>query len=97
MALIEAAHYFKTDKEGTEKIIARYHPAANKPYLEDAYSSTAKILERIPRVTREGMKVQLDEAKKNNPGSNVTVDDLIDDRMVQEIERESFIDRVYGR
>lgn len=97
MALIEATYYFKTNKEDTQKIMARYHPAANKPYLDDAYRSTAKILERVPYVTREGMTIQLEEARKNNPGSKATVDDLIDDRMVQEIEREGFIDRVYGR
>jgi NitT/TauT family transport system substrate-binding protein len=97
MALIEASHYFKTNKEGTQKIIAKYLRGANKAYLESSYQSTVKILERVPYTTREGMKIQLDEALKQNPGSKVTVDSLIDDTIVREIEKEGFIDRVYGK
>jgi NitT/TauT family transport system substrate-binding protein len=97
MALIEASHYFKTNKEGTQKIIAKYLRGANKAYLESSYQSTVKILERVPYTTREGMKIQLDDALKLSPGSKVTVDSLIDDSIVREIEKEGFIDRVYGK
>jgi NitT/TauT family transport system substrate-binding protein len=97
MALVEAAHYFKTNKEGTQKIVAKYLQNANKTYLESSYYPNAKILERIPYTTREGMKIQLDEALKQTPGSKVTVDNLIDDTIVREIEKEGFIDKVYGK
>jgi NitT/TauT family transport system substrate-binding protein len=96
MALIEASHYFKTNKEGTQKIVAKHLRGANKAYLDSSYQSTAKILERVPYTTREGMKIQLDEALKQSPGSKVTVDSLIDDSIVREIEKEGFIDKVYG-
>jgi NitT/TauT family transport system substrate-binding protein len=95
MALTEATHYFKSDKDGTQKIIAKYHAPANKAYLEDAYRTTAKILERTPYVTREGMKTQLEQARSSNPGSKVTVDDVIDDTVVREIEKQGFIERLY--
>src|SRR6185436_20027257 len=68
MALIEAAHYFKTNKEGTQKIVAKYLRGANKAYLESSYYPNAKILERVPYTTREGMKIQLEEAQQS-PGS----------------------------
>jgi len=97
MALIEASHYFKTNREGTQKIVAKYLRGANKAYLESSYQSTVKILERVPYTTREGMKIQLDEALKQTPGSKVTVDSLIDDGIVREIEKEGFIDKVYGK
>jgi hypothetical protein len=97
MALIEAAHYFKTNKEGTQKIVAKHLRGANKAYLEASYKSTIKILERVPYTTREGMKIQLDEALKQNPGSKVTVDNLVDDSIVREIEKEGFIDKIYGK
>jgi NitT/TauT family transport system substrate-binding protein len=97
MALIEASHYFKTNKEGTQKIVAKYQRGANKAYLDSSYQSTAKIVERVPYTSREGMKIQLDEALKLSPGSKVTVDGLIDDSIVREIEKEGFIDRVYGK
>jgi NitT/TauT family transport system substrate-binding protein len=97
MALIEASHYFRTNKEGTQKIVAKYLRGANKPYLDSAYQSTLKILERVPYTTREGMKIQLDEALKQTPGSKVTVDNMIDDSIVRELEKEGFIDKVYGK
>ena len=97
MALIEASHYFKTNKEGSQKIIAKYLRSANKAYLDSSYDSTVKILERVPYTSREGMKMQLDDALKQAPGSKVTVDSLIDDSIVRELEKEGFIDRVYGK
>jgi hypothetical protein len=97
MALIEASHYFKTNREGTQKIVAKYLRGANKAYLDSSYQSTAKIIERIPYTSREGMKIQLDDALKQAPGSKVTVDNLIDDSVVRELEKEGFIDRVYSR
>jgi NitT/TauT family transport system substrate-binding protein len=97
MALIEATHFFKTNKEGSQKIIAKYLRSANKAYLDSAYQSTAKIIERVPYTTREGMQIQLDDALKLNPASKVTVDSLIDDSIVRELENEGFIDRVYGK
>ena len=97
MSLIESSHYFKTNKAGTQKIVVKYLRAANKAYLDASYNSTAKIIERVPYTTREGMKIQLDEALKQSPASKVTVDSLIDDSIVREIEKEGFIDRVYSR
>jgi NitT/TauT family transport system substrate-binding protein len=97
MALIETAHFFKNNKEATQKIVAKYLRGANKEYLESSYQSTAKILERVPYTTREGMKIQLDDALKLSPGSKTTLDSLIDDSIVREIEKEGFIDRVYGK
>jgi hypothetical protein len=70
---------------------------ANKSYLDSSYATTVKILERVPYTTREGMKIQLDEALKQSPGSKVTVDSLIDDSVVRELDKEGFIDRVYSR
>jgi hypothetical protein len=97
MALIETAHFFKNNKEVTQKIVAKYLRGANKAYLDASYTSTVKILERVPYTTREGMKIQLDEALKQTPGSKITVDSLIDDSIVRELEKEGFIDRVYGK
>jgi ABC-type nitrate/sulfonate/bicarbonate transport system substrate-binding protein len=87
MALIEATQFFKTNKEAAQKIIAKYLRGANKAYLDSAYQSTAKIIERVPYTTREGMQIQLDDALKQAPGSKVTVDSLIDDSIVRELEK----------
>jgi len=97
MSLIEASHYFRTNKDGAQKVVAKYLRGANKAYLDTSYNSTVKILERVPYTTREGMKIQLDDALKQAPASKVTVDNVIDDSVVRELEKEGFIDRIYGR
>jgi NitT/TauT family transport system substrate-binding protein len=97
MALIEAAHFFRNNKEAAQKIVAKYLRGANQAYLDSSYESTVKILERVPYTNREGMKIQLDQALKQTPGAKVTVDSLIDDTIVREIEKEGFIEKVYGK
>lgn len=37
------------------------------------------------------------EARKTNPNIKVTVNNGVDDTIVRELEREGFIDRVYGK
>ena len=97
MSLIEASHYFKTNREGTQRIVAKYLRGANKAYLDSSYQSTTKIIERVPYTSRDGMKIQLDDALKQTPGSKITVDNLIDDSVVRDLEKEGFIDKVYGK
>ena len=41
------------------------------------------------------MKAQLEQPRSSNPVSKVTVDDVIDDTVVREIEKEGFIERLY--
>lgn len=41
------------------------------------------------------MKAQLDHARSANLAGKVTLDDVIDDTVVREIEKEGFIERLY--
>jgi NitT/TauT family transport system substrate-binding protein len=97
MALIDATHFFKTRKEESKKILAKYSRQSNETYLESAYQINAKLFERVPLATREGMEVQINEALAlaRKPGGSVKVDDIVDDRLVVELEKEGFIDRIY--
>ena len=97
MALIEATYFFKTRKEESKKIFAKYSRQSNEAYLESAYQTIAKLFERVPLATREGMEVQINDALAlmRKPGTAVKVEDIIDDRLVVEREKEGFIDRIY--
>jgi ABC-type nitrate/sulfonate/bicarbonate transport system substrate-binding protein len=97
MALIEATYFFKTRKEESKKIFAKYSRQSNEAYLESAYQTIAKLFERVPLATREGMEVQINEALAlmRKPGTAVKAEDIIDDRLVVELEKEGFIDRIY--
>jgi NitT/TauT family transport system substrate-binding protein len=97
MPLIEGTHFFKTRKEESKKILAKYSRQSNEGYLESAYQTIAKRFERVPLATREGTEVQISEALAlaRKPGGSIKVDDIVDDRLVVELEKEGFIDRIY--
>jgi NitT/TauT family transport system substrate-binding protein len=97
MALTEATHFFKTRKEESKKIVGKYFPTANAAYLEDNYNATIRILEQVPYVSRPGMENLIIDARKTNPNIKVTVNDVVDDTIVRELEREGFFDRLYGK
>jgi NitT/TauT family transport system substrate-binding protein len=95
MGLSEGVHFFKTNKEESKKILAKYTRQNNEAYLEAAYEINAKLFDRVPYVTREGMELQLKDALSRKPGSTVKVDDIIDDSVVMELEKEGFFDKLY--
>ena len=95
MALIEATHFYKTNKEESKKIFAKYSRQNNEAYLESGYQSSNKLFERVPLVNRDGMDAQVKEAVARKPGSVLKVDDIIDDSLVLELEKEGFISRIY--
>ena len=95
MALIESTHFFKTRKEESKKIIAKYNRQNNPAYLEEAYTAVAKLYDRVPLVTREGMEIQIKDALARKPGATLRVEDLVDDSIVRELEKSGFIDKVY--
>lgn len=84
-------------KEESKKIFAKYSRQSNEAYLESAYQTIAKLFERVPLATREGMEVQINDALAlmRKPGTAVKAEDIIDDRLVVELEKEGFIDRIY--
>ena len=95
MALIEATQFFKTHKEESKKIIAKYSKQNNEAYLETSYNTMAKLYERVPLVTRAGAEIQIKEALARKTGASLRFDDIVDESIVRELEKSGFIDRVY--
>ncbi|MBI2366351.1 MAG: ABC transporter substrate-binding protein [Deltaproteobacteria bacterium] len=95
MALIESTHFFKTRKEESKKIIAKYNRQNNPAYLEEAYTAVAKLYDRVPLVTREGTEVQIKDALARKPGATLRVEDIVDDSIVRDLDKSGFIDKVY--
>jgi ABC-type nitrate/sulfonate/bicarbonate transport system substrate-binding protein len=67
MAHIEATQYFKSHKEDSKKIIAKYSRISNEEYLEAAYTASAKLYDVVPLVTRSGVATQIKEATVASP------------------------------
>jgi len=95
MALIEGTHFFKTRKEESKRILAKYSRQNNEAYLESSYNGNAPLFERVPLVTREGMEVQVKEALARKQSARLRIEDLIDNSIVLQLEKKGFIDRIY--
>lgn len=95
MALIEATHIFKTRKEESKKIIAKYSRQNNEGYLEGSYNAMAKLYERTPLPTRAGFDIQIKEALARKPGATLKYEDVVDESIVRELEKSGFIDKLY--
>jgi NitT/TauT family transport system substrate-binding protein len=95
MAHIEATQFFKTRKEESKKIIAKYSRITNEAYLEDAYTASAKLYDRVPLVTRTGVETQIKEAVSRKPGAQLRFEDIVDESIVRELDKSGFIDKVY--
>ncbi len=95
MALTEGVHFFQTRKEESKQILAKYSRQNNEAYLEAAYEINAKLFDRVPYVTREGMDIQIKDAIARKPGATLKVDDIVDDSIVTELEKEGFVAKLY--
>jgi len=95
MAHIEATRFFKTRKEESKKIISKYSRITNEAYLEDAYTAAAKLYDRVPLVTRAGVETQIQEAVGRKPGARLRFEDMADESIVRELDKNGFIDKVY--
>lgn len=95
MAHIEATQFFKTRKEESKKIIAKYSRIGNENYLEAAYTASAMLYDVVPLVTRAGVETQIKEAVGRKPGAQLRYEDMVDESIVRELEKRGFIDKVY--
>jgi ABC-type nitrate/sulfonate/bicarbonate transport system substrate-binding protein len=89
---IEGMHYVKTNKEGSLKILRKHLQISDAEAVEGTYEFFAKRLPRSPRTELEGIKnilVSIDAGDKNPA-------DFIDMSLIDEIEREGFIKKLYG-
>ena len=89
---IEGMHYVKTNKEGSLRILRKHLQVTDPEAVEGTYEFFAKRLPRVPRTEPEGIRnilASIDAAKKD------TVD-FLDMSLIDEIEREGFLQKLYG-
>ncbi|MEK7782965.1 MAG: ABC transporter substrate-binding protein [Candidatus Binatota bacterium] len=91
-AQIEAIHYIKTNKEGALKVLRKYLQVSEPEAITGTYDFFSKRLARVPRTEAEGVRNILGEigAAQREPA------DFFDMALIDEIEREGFIQKLYG-
>ena len=90
---IEGMHYVKTNKEGSLKILRKHLQITDTEAVEGTYEFFAKRLLRSPRTELEGIKNILASigSGQRNPA------EFIDMSLIDEIEKEGFVQKLYGQ
>ena len=91
---IEGIKLFKTDKELSIDTLGRYIKTNDREVLAKTYDFYREAWESLPTVRREGIQQALDSIHEGkNPKLNL--DSLIDNSLIQELEREGFLRELY--
>lgn len=96
-AMAEAVHFYKNNKEAVINIMQKYTRGQERPVLEGAYAAYDELLVKDTYPTMEGLKNTLDVQSAFDPKAvNAKVEDLVDLRFVNELNKSGFIDKLYN-
>ncbi len=94
-AYIEGAALAKKDKGFATRVMAKYLGTNDRETLDDAYERVILHLEVPPYPTVEGVAVLLKTLEKAQPKAReAKAEDFIDARLVRELDKSGFIDRL---
>jgi NitT/TauT family transport system substrate-binding protein len=97
-AYTEAIHYYKTQKEGTIKIMRKYSRLDDRNALETAWDWHARFIPEAPYPPPEGYQLVLQDMAATNPkAAQANVKDYVDSRFVKELEDSGFIKALYRK
>ena len=94
-AYIEGAALAKKDKAFATKVMSKYLATHDRELLDDAYERVTLHLEIPPYPSGEGVLVLLKTLEKAQPKAReAKPEDFIDSRLVRELDKSGFIDRL---
>jgi NitT/TauT family transport system substrate-binding protein len=90
-ALAHSIHYFKTEKQFSQRVLAKYLRLDDKEVIEEGYDYYSKNMPPIPYVTAAGFQTIIDDLAQQNPKvRSVNPERLVDNRFVKKLEDEGF-------
>jgi NitT/TauT family transport system substrate-binding protein len=95
-AMAEAAKIQHTDKEFVYKVLGKYLRLTDRKILDSSYDSEIKFLEPRLEIKPEGIQAILEEVAKVDPrAKQVKVDDLIDRRYLDELDKSGLFAKLW--
>jgi NitT/TauT family transport system substrate-binding protein len=96
--MAESIHFFKTRKEESIKIMAKYTRGLPREVLEGAHTSNSELLVNDTYPTVEGLKQTLEVQALTDPrAAKVKAEEMVELRFVDELRKSGFIEKLYGR
>jgi len=98
-AYVEGLHRYKTDRDLSLKVLAKYSRIAEREMLEETYQHYAvKVMPRVPYPTLKGIQLVLDEIASRNPKAReISPPSLVDLSYLKEIDSSGFIKALYEK
>jgi NitT/TauT family transport system substrate-binding protein len=97
-AVVEATHFLKTEPARSQQIFGKYTDTSDPAFLESSYESYADKTEAVPYLRPSALQVAIAEVAQTDPrAKDLNLDDVADNRYVQELESSGFAQRLYGR
>jgi hypothetical protein len=91
---IEGIKIFKADKQLSIETLGRYIKTSDREVLAKTYDFYREAWESLPTVRRDGIQQALDSIPEGkNP--KLHLDNLIDNSLIQELEKEGFLKALY--
>jgi NitT/TauT family transport system substrate-binding protein len=98
-AIIEADHFVKQNPERTMAVMSKYTQETDPDALRILYDSIAPWSNKVPTVSLEGLRFQADFTATISDAPQIRdydVSKMVDESILRDLERNGFIDRVYG-
>jgi len=95
-AIIKGVHLFKTRKEDTVRILGKFLGTADREALEESWEYAAKMPAK-PYAVESAVQAVLDHLAEGQPKfAQYRPADFIDARVLSEIDKSGYIDKLYG-
>jgi ABC-type nitrate/sulfonate/bicarbonate transport system substrate-binding protein len=95
-AIVRGVHLFKTRKEDTMRILAAFLGTKDRDALEESWEYAAKMPAK-PYAVESAVQAVLDHLADSQPRfAHYRPNEFIDSRLLSEIDKSSYIDRLYS-
>jgi NitT/TauT family transport system substrate-binding protein len=95
-ALIEGIHVYRTQKEFSKKVYAKYIKVNDPDVLEDSYQFFSRLVPAKPYPPLDGIKEALVELSESDPKARVAApEEFADMSFVKELDDSGYIDGLY--
>lgn len=93
-AFIRGVHRYRTDKEYSKKVLAKYGKINDEEILEGTWQDYAPTLVKVPRPSAKGLQYMIEnQFKDKKPVPRP--EQFVDNSIVDQLEKNGFIDSVY--
>ncbi len=94
---LEGIKAFKTDKDLSLKVLAKYLKVTDRDILEKSYEIYRPVYKKIPYGDGRAVKFAVDQMSKELPdASKLNAEDFIHNGILSKLEKSGFIDQIYG-